>query len=61
MSPDEKFDLCLMLLRSTDDKSLIPSTYEAAKNITDETKRAQALLDVIREIDFLTTPEVPEN
>ncbi len=58
MIPEDKFDLCLMLLRSTDDKSLIPTAYEAAKNIADETKRAQALLDVIREIDFLSTPEV---
>jgi len=61
MMPEDKFDLCLMLLRSTDDKTLIPTAYEAAKNITDETKRAQALLDVIREIDFLSTPEVPQN
>ncbi len=58
MTPEDKFDLCLMLLRSTDDKSLIPTAHEAAKNIADETKRAQALLDVIREIDFLSTPEV---
>lgn len=61
MNPDDKFDLCLMLLRSTDDKTLIPTAYDAAKNITDETKRAQALLDVIREIDFLSTPEVSQN
>ena len=61
MNPEEKFDLCLMLLRSTDDKTLIPTAHEAAKNIPDEAKRAQALLDVIREIDFLSTPEVPQN
>ena len=49
---NEKFDTLLLIIRSTDDKSLISSAYTAAKNIEDETKRAQALLDVIKEIDF---------
>ena len=57
INAEEKFDICLLLLRSTDDKTLIPTAHEAAKNIADESKRAQALLDVIREIDFLSTPD----
>lgn len=61
ISADEKFDICLLLLRSTDDKTLIPIAHEAARQISDETKRAQALLDVIREIDFLSTPEPAVN
>ncbi|MFZ1360644.1 MAG: hypothetical protein WAS27_01250 [Candidatus Saccharimonadales bacterium] len=52
--PQEKFDTYLLLLRSTDDKTLIAPAHEAAKVITDEAHRAQALLDVIKEIDFLT-------
>jgi hypothetical protein len=59
LAPDEKFDTYLLLLRSTDDKTLIAPAHEAAKNITDETKRAQALLDIIKEIDYLSTPEQP--
>lgn len=51
---DEKFDTYLLLLRSTDDKSLIAPAHEAAKAITDEARRAQALLDIIKEIDFLS-------
>ena len=51
---EEKFDTYLLLIRSTDDKSLIAPAHEAAKSITDETRRAQALLDVIKEIDFLS-------
>lgn len=51
---EEKFDTYLLLIRSTDDKSLIAPAHEAAKAITDETRRAQALLDVIKEIDFLS-------
>ncbi len=54
VSPEEKFDTYLLLLRSTDDKALIGPAHEAAKAITDEAKRAQALLDIIKEIDFLS-------
>lgn len=54
LSPDEKFDTYLLLIRSTDDRSLIGPAHEAAKAITDETKKAQALLDIIKEIDFLS-------
>lgn len=54
VSPEEKFDTYLLLLRSTDDKALIPPAHEAAKAIADEARRAQALLDIIKEIDFLS-------
>lgn len=54
LAPDEKFDTYLLLLRSTDDKALIAPAHEAAKAITDETRRAQALLDIIKEIDYLS-------
>lgn len=51
---DEKFDTLLLLIRSTDDKSLLTAAHEAARSIEDETKRAQALLDVIKEIDYFS-------
>lgn len=51
---EERFDTYLLLLRSTDDKELIAPAHEAAKNIADEARRAQALLDIIKEIDFLS-------
>lgn len=54
VSPEEKFDTYLLLLRSTDDKSLVEPAHEAARNIQDEARRAQALLDIIKEIDFLS-------
>lgn len=54
VSAEEKFDTYLLLLRSTDDKDLIAPAHEAARSIEDETKRAQALLDIIKEIDFLS-------
>jgi hypothetical protein len=41
-----------LIIRSTDDQSLLAEAHEAAKAIEDETKRASALLDVIKEIDY---------
>ena len=54
ISAEEKFDTYLLLIRSTDDKSLIDPAYQIAKSIRDETRRAQALLDIIKEIDYLS-------
>lgn len=54
VSPEEKFDTYLLLLRSTDDQALIGPAHEAARNIADEARRAQALLDIIKEIDYLS-------
>lgn len=59
-TPEEKFDIYLLLLRSTDDKSLIDPAYKCAQNISDESRRAQALLDIVREIDFLSAPAKTE-
>ncbi len=55
VSAEEKFDTYLLLLRSTDDDSLIAPAHEAAKDIKDEARRAQALLDIIKEIDYLSS------
>ena len=60
LNDEEKFNIYLLLIRSTDDKSLIAPAHEAAKSIADETKRAQALLDIIKEIDYLSAPETKE-
>lgn len=54
LAPDEKFDAYLLLLRSTDDKGLIAPAYAAAQAIKDESRKAQALLDVIKEIDYFS-------
>lgn len=57
ISPEEKFDTYLLLLRSTDDSALIAPAHAAAGAIADESRRAQALLDVIKEIDYLSNPQ----
>lgn len=56
VSPEEKFDTYLLLLRSTDDKALIAPAHDAAIAIVDEARRAQALLDIIKEIDYFSNP-----
>lgn len=54
VSPEEKFDTLLLMIRSTDDSSLIEQAHDAAKLIEDESKRAEALLEIIKEIDYLS-------
>jgi len=56
LSPEDKFDTYLLLIRSTDDKSLVQPAYEAAQKISDETQRAKALIEIVKEIDYLNRP-----
>jgi hypothetical protein len=44
----------MMMIQASDDQSLLKTAYEAAQAITDEKARAQALLDVINEINYFT-------
>jgi len=53
-TPEEKFRTVMMLIQSSDNQTLIPNAYEAAQTIPDEKVRAQALLDVINEINYFT-------
>ncbi|HSE29070.1 MAG TPA: hypothetical protein VLA77_00595 [Candidatus Saccharimonadales bacterium] len=54
LPPEEKFDTMLLVIRSTDDQSLLQATFNAAKEIPDEAKRAKALLDVMREVSYFS-------
>lgn len=56
---EEKFDTYLMLLRSTDDSTLIDPAHRAAQGIGDEKRKAEALLEIIKEIDYLSRKEQP--
>ncbi|MDB5161970.1 MAG: hypothetical protein JWM52_478 [Candidatus Saccharibacteria bacterium] len=51
---EEKFDTYLMLIRSTDDQTLVAPAYASAQAITDEKRKAEALLDIVKEIDYLS-------
>jgi hypothetical protein len=52
LTPEEKFRTTMMTLQATDDQSLIKEVYAAAQAIPDEKTRAQALLDVVNEINY---------
>lgn len=53
-TPEEKFRTAMMMIQASDDQTLIPTAFEAAKEITDEKTRAQALLDIVNEINYFT-------
>ena len=62
LPPEEKFDVYLLLIRCTDDRTLVAPAHETARMIEDETRRATALLDTIKEIDYLSAkPGLEEN
>ncbi len=56
---EEKFDTYLMLIRSTDDSTLIGPAHTAAQGIADEKRKAEALLEIIKEIDYLSRKDQP--
>jgi hypothetical protein len=53
-SPEEKFKTTMMLIQASDNASLIKEAYASANQITDPKARAQALIDVINEINYFT-------
>lgn len=53
-TPEERFRTTMMMIQSTDNQTLIKDAYDAAQAITDDKTRAQALLDVINEINYFT-------
>ncbi len=53
-TPEEKFKTTMMMIQATDSASLVKVAHEAAQNITDEKVRAQALLDIVNEINYFT-------
>lgn len=53
-TPEEKFRTTMMMIQAADDQSLVKVAFDAAKEISDDKARAQALLDVINEINYFT-------
>ncbi|MEI7682859.1 MAG: hypothetical protein WCJ24_00990 [Candidatus Saccharibacteria bacterium] len=51
---DEKFKTTMMMIQATDSSDLIKSAYQAALKIEDDKVRAQALLDIVNEINYFT-------
>jgi len=53
-NPEEKFRTTMMMIQASDNDALIKTAYDAALEIQDEKVRAQALLDIVNEINYFT-------
>lgn len=53
-SPEERFKTLMMMIQAADDQTMISDAYKAAQEITDDKVKAQALLDVVNEINYFT-------
>lgn len=59
-SPEEKFKTTMMLIQASDNADLVKDAYELANQIPDEKLKAQALLDVVNEINYFTQKDKGE-
>lgn len=57
----EKFATTMMMIQATDNQDLIPAAYQAAQEIPDEKQKAQALLDIVKEINYFTQEKNNQN
>jgi hypothetical protein len=53
-TPDEHFKTLMMIIQASDNHTLIEKAFQIAQTIDDEKVRAQALLDIINEINYFT-------
>lgn len=56
-TPEDKFETLMMMIQATDNKSLVSDAFETAKKISEDKKRARALLDIINEINYFNQPK----
>lgn len=54
MPPEEKYKTLMMMIQSTDNQSLLDTAYRAAHDIKNDKERAEALLDIVNEINYFT-------
>lgn len=57
LPPEEKFHTIMMMIQVSDDQAMVKAAYKAAHSIEDEKARAQALLDIINEVNYFTNPQ----
>jgi hypothetical protein len=53
-SASDRFRTTMMMIQASDNAGLIKTAYDAALQIPDDKERAQALLDLINEINYFT-------
>lgn len=52
--PEERFRTLMMMIQASDNQLLVKDAYETAQQISDEREKAQALLDIVNEINYFT-------
>jgi hypothetical protein len=58
-APEERFKTLMMIIQASDNHALIQKAYQIAQTIDVDKERAQALLDIVNEINYFTQqPEV---
>ncbi len=53
-SPEETFKTTMMMIQANDNHTLIEKALNAAKEIEDDKARAQAMLDIVNEINYFS-------
>lgn len=56
-TPEEKYRTLMMLIQASDDKSLLKNAFEAASSIEDKKAKAEALLNIVNEINYFSAPK----
>lgn len=56
-SPEEKFHTIMMMIQASDNQDLLGAAHKAAGQIQDEKLRAQALLDVVNEVNYFAAQQ----
>lgn len=51
-TPEEKYKTIMMMIQASDNQSLLNEAYETAQKIADEKARAEALLNIVNEINY---------
>lgn len=59
-TPEEHFKTTMMLIQATDNATFVKDAYESAKKISDDAVRAQALLDIVNEINYFTQQQTDQ-
>lgn len=53
-TPEEKYKTIMMMIQASDNQDLINEAYQNAQQITDEKAKAEALLNIVNEINYFT-------
>ena len=53
-APEDKYKTLMMMIQASDNQELIPEAYKAAQKIEDEKVKAEALLNIVNEINYFT-------